>query len=277
MIKGGLQKRKKDENWYTYNSSTWVMDRREIVFQTRPQKSLFSTSETMHKLGGGVHTRAWSLCYYASSSNLVWAEAPEQEFSYQPLPTAYSSGCSSVCHNYLVLARAKCRGTQRTDSSGQALQEELCRGSHLLYLPQSHQESNKSPYMDSLLPSAQPSEESGNKVEEGQRSPTRFTFPSGNQQGHLKPWQTLFYSPLGTLSICLWWGNSSACSCQLFSFSPIIWQCPHVRLCKQSSYWVSMCLQGHYSEAFWSDSIGSYIICQQYLECSLSVKNRYEV
>lgn len=129
--------------------------------------------------------------------------------------------------------------------------------------------------MDSLVPSAQPSEESGNKVEEGQRSPTRTTFPSGNQQGHLKPWHTLFYSPLGTLSICLWWGNSSACSCQLFSFSPIIWQCPHVRLCKQSFY--SMCLQGHYSEAFWSDSIGSYITCQQYLECSVSVKNSYEV
>lgn len=81
----------------------------------------------MHKLGGGVHTRAWSLCYYSFSSNLVWAEAPGQGFSYQPLPTGYSSGCSSVCHNYLVLARAKCRGTQRMDSSTQALQKELCR------------------------------------------------------------------------------------------------------------------------------------------------------
>lgn len=127
MIKGGLQKRKKDENWYTYNSSTWVMDSREIMFQTRPQKSLFSVSETMHKLGGGIHTRAWSLCYYSSSSNLVWAEAPGQEFSYQPLPTGYSSGCSSVYHSYLVLARAQCRGTQRMDSSAQALQEKLCR------------------------------------------------------------------------------------------------------------------------------------------------------
>lgn len=55
------KKKERDENWYTYNSSSWVMDRRENKFLTRPQSSFFSVSETMHKYRGRKHKRPESL------------------------------------------------------------------------------------------------------------------------------------------------------------------------------------------------------------------------
>lgn len=132
--------------------------------------------------------------------------------------TGDSSGCSSVCHNYLVLARAKCRGTQRMDSSAQALLKKLGKRSYLLYLLQSHQESNKS--WTPILWSPQLNPQTGRNKQEGQRSPTRSTFPSGNQQGYLKPWQNILLSSRNSVHMFMM-------RKQLYMQLPVIFTSPH--------------------------------------------------
>lgn len=145
----------------------------KTVFKRKPQNSFFSVSETMHK--GTEALEPVSFCFQPSLTHLTSAAAPGEEVELLAFVHRFLSWlCFSITTSWLLAPRTA--GAHRARTTVHKHHKKLCWGPDLLCLLQSHQESKKLWYLNSLVPSPEYSETKTNKVGEGQRSPARPTF-----------------------------------------------------------------------------------------------------
>lgn len=126
------------------------MNRRKNIFKRRPQNSFFSVSETMHKGTEALEPR--SFCFQASLTHLTSAEAPGEGIELLAFVLKFLFWlCFSITASWLLAPRSA--GAHRAWTTVHKHHKKPCRVPNLFYLLQSHQESKKLGYLNSLVPS----------------------------------------------------------------------------------------------------------------------------